>query len=489
MKTTAKIFIIILISILTLSLFSCDQLGGLFGTYEFSDVVLTQTGVNEFKIDFSVSCGNDDVQIYITEGFRLSDSAKPKEVTKTKDGLLTRFSLTETLDLAESYYIWVVNGDRQEKYSITPPSMFPVLIDQGNGEALFHFKYTYGTAWSDFCDETGKAIYQSANPVFDSTAKLIAKDIDITQEDYMIPADVFDPYMYYFAVSTAKDGEVTNISCPVSFPGNLISQVNGMSAMITNDLFFCVEVEIKKDSEIDKASAEHLQLLIKTDTADDVIVANCSYSNGVATMMVDYNALAWKGVWYDVCLMWRGAVIGDLPQYFSGKQVNNSSTVKVDGVIYGIAGWKAEDAPEHSEVLKMYLEDDTTRYTDEFCKNYTVTFSTDSEPTLIVTIVLNDDVKSAPVLALTGGDSTKLCEVRGTLNEDGSYTYALPVKSGMTTAGQWYDIRFFFGDIMCEFLKDSCITYADYAASYADAATGRTYTFKEYNGFLKIMFE
>ena len=490
MKKIVKILLVITIAALALCFAGCnEQVSGLLGNYEFSNIVLTQTGVNEFKIEFSVSCGDDEIQVFLTEGYRLTESSKPKQVTAVKDGLLTRITLTETLDLAESYYVWVVGGGRQEKFSITPPSMFPVLIDQGNGEALFHFKYTYGTAWSDFCDEKGKAIYQSASPVFDSSAKLIVDDIDITQEEYLIPADVFDPNMYYFGVSTAKDGAITNISRPVTFPQNVINQVNGISASITGDLYFCVEVEIKPGSEIDQAKAEHLQLLIKTDTADDVIVANCFYSNGVATMMVSYDELDWKGVWYDVCLMWRGAVVGDVPQYFSGKQVNHSSTHKVDGVIYGIAGWKAEDAPEHSEVLKVYLEDDTTRYVDEFCKSYNVTFSVENVPTLNVTIVLKDDVKTAPVLAITSGNTTKIAEVKGTLNDDGSYTYSLPVKTALGNAGTWYDIRFFFGNTVCEFLKDSCIAYNDYAASYVDPNNGRTYSFKEYNGFLKIMFE
>lgn len=490
MRNIAKILLVISIAVLVLCFSACgEQVDGILGNYEFSNIVLTQTGVNEFKIEFSVSCGSDEIQVYLTEGYRLTESSKPKEVTAVKDGLHTRVSFTETLELAESYYVWVVGGGRQEKFSVTPPSMFPVLIDQGNGEALFHFKYTYGTAWSDYCDPTGKAIYQSTSPVFDSSAKLIAKDIDITQEDYLIPADVFDPNMYYFGVSTAKDGKVTNISRPVTFPQNLISQVDGISASITSDLYFCVEVDIKEGSEIDLAKAEHLQLLIKTDIADDVIVANCFYSNGVATMMVSYDQLDWKGVWYDVCLTWRGAVISDVPQYFSGKQVNHSSTVKVDGVIYGIAGWKADDAPEHTEVLKMYLEDDTTRYTDEFCKSYNVTFTVNPEPTLVVNIVLNDDVKTAPVLAITGGNTTRICEVKGTLNDDGSYTYHLPLRNKLATAGTWYDIRFFFGNTVCEFLKDSCISYNDYAGSYMDNNNGKIYTFKEYNGFLKIMFE
>ena len=501
MKKTVKIILIILITALTLSLFGCEDLknavlGGIedvenaidsIGSYIFSDVIITQEGLNSFKIDFTVRCGDDPVEIYLTEGYRLTDSHTAKKVESVKDGQKIRFSFTETLDLGETYYIWAVCGDKQEKFGFTSPSMFPVLMDQGNGEALFHFKYTYGTSWSDFCDPEGKAIYASEKPEFDSSAKLIVDKIAITQEDYVIPADVFDPDMYYYAVSTVKDGLITIISRPVMFPGNIVGQVNGITASITSDLYFRVDVEVAEDSELANSGAEHLQLLVKTDIADDVLVADCTYADGVATMMVDYNQLQWDSVWYDVCLAWNGALIADVPQYFNGKQVNQSSTVKVDGIIYGIAGWKAEDAPEHSEVLKMYFEEDTTRYADELCKSYIVTFSIVPEPTLNVTVKLKDGVK-APILAITGGDNNKLCKVEGILNEDGTYTYSLPVKSGLTTPDKWYDIRFFVGNHPYEFLKDSCITYANFAASYVDAEGGRTYFFREYNGFLKLMY-
>ncbi len=504
MKKIAKIILVILICSLTLSLFGCQALddlknaflGGIedvenaidsIGAYTFSDVVITQEGLNTFKIDFTVRCGDDPVEIYLTDGYRLTDSHTAKKVEKSKNGQNTHFSFTETLDLGETYYIWAVYGDKQEKFGITAPSMFPVLIDQGSGEALFHFKYTYGTSWSDFCDPEGKSIYVSEKPVFDSSATLIADKIAITQEDYLIPSNVFNPEMYYYAVSTVKDGLITIISRPVIFPGNIVGQVDGVTASITSDLYFRVDVQVAEGSELANTNAEHLQLLVKTDIADDVLVADCTYADGVATMMVDYNQLDWDGVWYDVCLAWNGAIVADVPQYFNGKQVNLSNTVKVDGIIYGIAGWKSEDAPEHSEVLKMYFEEDTTRYADELCKSYIVTFSVVPEPTLNVTVKLKDGEK-APTLAITGGDNNKLCEVEGILNDDGTYTYSLPVKTGLTVPDKWYDIRFFQGNKPYEFLKDSCITYANFAASYVDVAGGRSYYFREYNGFLKLMY-
>ena len=120
MKSVIKIFLIILIASLTLAFSGCelfDQVKdtvvdgledfeeaiGSIGKYTFSNVVITQTGINSFKIDFDVKCGDDPVEIFLTEGYRLSESATAKDVTKTKNGETTRFSFTETLDLAESY--------------------------------------------------------------------------------------------------------------------------------------------------------------------------------------------------------------------------------------------------------------------------------------------------------------------------------------------------------------------------------------------------
>ena len=503
MKILARFILLILIATLSLSLFSCDIVDTIknkfmetvedveeaidsIGAYTFSDIVITQDGVNSFKIDFTVRCGDDPIEIYLSEGYRLTQSNTPKEVEKVKDGENTRFSFTETLELGESYYIWAVYGEKQYKTAITPASMFPVLIDQGNGEALFHFKYTYGTSWADFCDPNGKAIYVSEKPEFDATAKLLVDGISISQEDYLIPADIFNPDMYYFAVSTVKEGLITNVSCPVIFPTNVVSQVKGISAKITNDLFFRVDVEIAAGSELANCNADKLQLVVKTDNADDIIVASCTYADGVATMMVDFDEFDWDGIWYDVCLAWDGAIMADVPQYYFGTQVNQTDKIKVDGIIYGLTGWKAEDAPEHSEALKVYFEKDTTKYADEIFKSYLVTFSGGTTGTLNVTVKLKDGVKNAPVLALTSGNTNKLCEVAGTLNEDGSYTYVLPVKSGMTSPDTWYDIRFFIGNTAYEVLKDSCIAYSDFAASYT--ADGRTYSFREWNGFLKIMY-
>ena len=208
-------------------------------------------------------------------------------------------------------------------------------------------------------------------------------------------------------------------------------------------------------------------------------------SIGIETF--DCTNLIFDGLWYDVVMLWDGVIVMDVPKTFNGQSVVISSVVKKDGILYNIVDWKPDDAPESAAMLKVYFEEDTTRFADEILKSYLVSFSTDPVPTLNVTVKLKDGA-SAPTLAITGGDKSILASAQGTLNEDGSYTYQLAVEDGLTEADKWYDLRFFVGTTAYEMLKDSCITYTDFAANYNDAEGGRVYQFREWNGFLKLMY-
>ena len=90
-----------------------------------------------------------------------------------------------------------------------------------------------------------------------------------------------------------------------------------------------------------------------------------------------------------------------------------------------------------------------------------------------------------PELAITGGSEEKIVSAPGI--EDGDYyTYSLDISSALTKEGQWYDIRLFFGDVYAELLKDSCITYSDFAEIYN--FEDKIITFCEWNGILKITY-
>ena len=491
MKKIIRFTLIALVILMSLSLFGCSTINRLlFGgdPYAFSDIVLTQTDLNEYRVEFTANCGKDDVKVYITEGYRLSESAKPLEVDKSVDGKKVRFSFTREFNLGEDYYLWLVYGEKEARTSVTIPSHFPTISVEEDGSAIFNFNYTYGTPWGSFCDPNGKAVYMSNSPVFDSSAVLIEEGIEITVENALIPANMVDVNSYYFAVSTAKDGTVKSISSPVCIYDEIISQVKGISANLTNDLNLKVELSIPESAEISSLVSDCLGLMVKTDVADEIYLADCTYSNGIATLTVDCTNLIYEGLWYDMLLTWRGAVVMDVPKLFNGKQVDGLSSVKVDSVIYAITSWKPDDAPDSAAMLKVYYEKDTTKYADEILRGYIVTFISEPVATLNVTVTLRKGVTEAPVLAITGGDKTMLVSASGVLNEDGTYTYSLPVGEGMTEDDKWYDLRFFVGSTAYEMLKDSCITYDDFSDKYTNTTDARVYEFREWNGLLKLMY-
>ena len=492
MKKLIRIPLVILVVVLTMSLFSCDLINDFIAgidSYVFSDIVMTQTGVDDYRIDFTVNCGRDNVKIYFTESSRLTEHNSPIEVEKSIKGREFRGTFyVEDFELGEEYYLWAVGNNKDGKISIPAPSMFPEISEVTEAGATFNFKYTYGVQWSAFCDPEGKSVYVSSSPVFDDSATLIQDKIAITDETCVIPSDVFASGKYFYSVSTAKDGDLKIISCPVVPADTVKAEIDSISAKLTNDLALEVVVDLKDGTEFFGTNAEHLQLVIKNNYADEIYVCDATYSNGVAVMSVDCTQLIFDGLWYDIGLAYRGSYVFDIPKTFNGKQVDGASVVKKDDVVYNIIGWKPEEADESATVLKVYYEYDTTRYADEYCKSYLVSFTVDPVPALVVTVVLDEIVETVPVLALTGGDTVRLASVEGTLNDDRSYTYVLPVEEALTTAGQWYDIRLFFGKTPFEFLKDSCITYADFAAKYNSPDGARIYEFREYNGMLKIMY-
>ena len=169
---------------------------------------------------------------------------------------------------------------------------------------------------------------------------------------------------------------------------------------------------------------------------------------------------------------------------FRSSDIVDNYFTTVEGIDYCLTEWKADDAPEEEAALKLYFKRNTTRYADEFCKEYLVTLDDGDGLVLNVRLKLEDGVQ-IPELAITGGSEEKIVSAPGI--EDGDYyTYSLDISSALTKEGQWYDIRLFFGDVYAELLKDSCITYSDFAEIYN--FEDKIITFCEWNGILKITY-
>lgn len=456
-----------------------------FLAYTLSDVVMTQRGVNTYSFEFSADCAGDDAKVYFTENDRITDSDEPVSVQSSQSGNEVRFSFNYDLQLSEEYYLWVVGEEKEVMLPITAPSMFPNMEERVSGGALFHFNYTTGVSWSSFCDPDGKAVYVSDKAEFGGDAAPIETGIAITEGECIIPEASFSEDKFYYSVTTAKNGLLTIISSPVTLSASVYSQFTGITARITDGAAVQVAVSADSQSEIAATEAADLQLVVKSGAGDEIYSANSVWNNGVAVMTFDCTMLLEAGLWYDMCLAYRGAIICDVPKFFGASEVRQGSDISIDGVVYSITDWKPDGSPDSDSALKVYFEADTTRYADEFCSEYRVTLTAGDTLTLNVTATLKQGVVQEPELAITAGDETKIVSTKGVLN-NGVYTFTLDISSAITAAGTWYDIRLFFGDICTELSKDSCMDYATFRPAQGYEYNGNSYQFEEYNGLLKI---
>lgn len=446
-----------------------------FSAYTLSDVVMTQKGVNTYDFEFSADCAGENAKVYFTENDRIKNGDTPVEVESKENGGLVRYSFTRDLQLSEEYYLWVVGGDKEVMLPVTAPSMFPAMETRLAGGAIFHFNYTAGVSWSSFCDPDGKAVYAGDNDVFDETAAVIEEGIAITSGNTIIPAAKFDGAKYYYSVTTAKNGLLKIISSPVTLSEEVFGKFTDISATLD---MTSLEVSVKTDESI----SGRLQLVVKSGAGDEIYSVNPEWKNGGASFKFDCTLLLKNDLWYDLALAYKGAIVCDVPKTFNGKDIVGNYFSTVEGVDYCLTEWKPDGAPDEDYALKLYFKHNLTRYADEFCSGYLVTL--DDSLTLTVKAELKDGVRP-PVLALTGGDEVKLVSAEGTADGNG-YVYSLDISSALTNEGQWYDIRFFFGDVYAELLKDSCISYGDFSKTYISGE--KKVTFCEWNGILKITF-
>ncbi len=454
-----------------------------FLAYTLSDVVMTQKGVNTYSFEFSADCAGDGAKVYFTENDRIKNSDSPVDVESAENDGLVRYSFTSDLQLSEEYYLWVVSDEKEVMLPITAPSMFPSMETRVAGGAIFHFNFTTGVSWSSFCDPDGKAVYMGDNDVFDETAKPVAEGIVITEGDSVIAASKFDGSKFYYSVTTAKNGLLKIISSPITLTSALFSRITDITATLNTKPSLEVGVELEENSDI--AQSADLQLVIKNSAGDEIYSANPVWKNNTAGFTFDCTMLLKADLWYDIALAYKGAIICDVPKFFGGRDIVDNYFATVEGIDYCLTEWKADDAPEEEAALKLYFKRNTTRYADEFCQEYLVTLDDSNGLVLNVRLKLKDGVQ-IPELAVTGGSEEKIVGAQGNDGGNGYYTYSLDISSALTEEGKWYDIRLFFGDVYAELLKDSCITYSDFAEIYN--FEDKIITFCEWNGILKITY-
>lgn len=186
-----------------------------YATYHFSNVQMKQTSATGYQFDFAVDCGNDNVQVYLTERDHITPSNKAIEATKSVSGQTASFSFTADIKPGADYFLWVVGVDKKTVLPISVPSMNTYWKKEDNGLASLYFLFASKTSHISFCDRKGKSIYESDSLNFDSTAKPIIEGIESSARGYRYR---YCADKYYYVVLTAKNGLLKIISLPMLLP-------------------------------------------------------------------------------------------------------------------------------------------------------------------------------------------------------------------------------------------------------------------------------
>ena len=186
-----------------------------YETYNFLNVEMREQLNGNYKFDFSVDCGSDDVQVYFTDRDFIKDTEISQTVTKEVLDQNAHFSFEAKVERGVDYYLWVVGKDKEIVLPLSAPFMEPYL-DTSGALASLNFGFLENVSYISFCDREGKAVYESNFPLFDGEARSITTNVPISSPGCIIPANRFKPNKYYFVVLTAKNGLLKIISKPLS---------------------------------------------------------------------------------------------------------------------------------------------------------------------------------------------------------------------------------------------------------------------------------
>jgi len=248
MSNKTKLVLVILLSLLAVvCLVACgpsyDGRNEFYQAYEITNVNVEQkgTGTYNFKVASTIA-PSQTAKVYVTHYEAIPADAE--SISYTNDNGAFAFSANVGYD---RYYIQIVDGDKLAMLSMNRPQMTPTLQTQSDGGAstkIITYNFINGTSWSSFCDPTGKAVYRSSKPVFDSEASVVAKNVQLAGVDSTTDTQPDDGEPYYFVVLTAKNGIVTYVSAPIMDANKAFSDLavslkseNGLPMLVVTGKF------------------------------------------------------------------------------------------------------------------------------------------------------------------------------------------------------------------------------------------------------------
>jgi hypothetical protein len=444
-----------------------------YETYNFSDVLMRQTGIDSFEISFTIDA-EEDLDFYLTDRDKLTTNEVPLLVDKDGD----KYSFDATLNLNSEYYLWGVGAFKEAFLPLTVPSMFPYIEKKVNSaDYEFNFSFTPGVSWSSFCDPTGKNIYASSSSIFDDSATPLVENVAITDGSTTISASDYDEALFYYSVIEAKNGLVKIVSTPIVAKDRFSSDLTSLTAILQNinsKPTFSLTAGMREGS-LFVQDASKLQLIIKNTSGDEIHSAKATPTSSGLRMTVDLTTLEDEGNRYDIVFAYAGTVYMDVPkQLVSGKDIYNTSYLDLDDTKYSFQNWEGS--------LKVVY----AHYADKFLSDYKITMTpTGENPALNLKAQAKEGVNE-PVFAVTSGNKTKIISSSSTF-VDGFYEASLNIaSSAIDMQGNRYDIRIFFGSEYGEVKKTIATDASTYSIS--NVYGNKKYSFAEYEGILKFQY-
>ncbi len=424
-----KLLLIAVFSLLLVgSLVACEQSQGTvnkkepYTAYEITKVDIVQKAANTF--DYTITSDiapSDTAKVYITRYDSIPNDLAAIEYTA--DG--GAFSFTTDVKYNQ-YYIYVVDGDKTAVLPMTRPQMAPTLENIEEGKVL-SYKFVQGTSWSSFCDPTGKSVYRSAKTVFDETAELVAKSVNIFGKDTTTDTSASEDKPYYYVVLSAKNGIVTYVSAPVMTLDKAYADV-------------AVTLSLEEDKPVLTVSGKFVAgggVAVELYSADEKlgkvleIVGDGVYGAAGETFSAKLDVSdvvsgeSGAGIWYDIKL---SNLVGGLYDV-SATSANMSQTVQHGGVRFEFKEW--------SNILKLNYA-----YYDFSVSSVTIDAS--KVPTLIVEGLVPatlSDVKLHADMTVDGNKEDLLWDNVATV--DGTFKFVVDLSKLVRkdTPWAWFHIR------------------------------------------------
>lgn len=173
------------------------------------DIVQKSTNTFQYSVTSDIAPSATS-RVYVSRYNSVTSDMTPVEY-EAVDG---KYVFTEEVKYKE-YFIHIVDGTKSAVLPLTRPQMAPSLSIIENGSAVLTYNFVNGTSWSSFCDPTGKAVYRSSKLVYDESATIVEKNVNIAGVDSTTDVNPSDSEPYYYVVLSAKNGIVTYVSAPL----------------------------------------------------------------------------------------------------------------------------------------------------------------------------------------------------------------------------------------------------------------------------------